>query len=130
MFADDTCLTYYGDNLSDLLNHVNQRLSLIYEWCCHNKLSLNPNKCKYMIFTNKPYDINALPPLALDNECLENVSSFKYLGITLDSKLKYDEHIKSLCNNLSRMCGITFRLKRHLTFRQQKTYTLRAYMLF
>ena len=120
MFADDTCLTYYGDNLSDLLNHVNQRLSLIYEWCCHNKLSLNPNKCKYMIFTNKPYDINALPPLALDNECLENVSSFKYLGITLDSKLKYDEHIKSLCNNLSRMCGITFRLKRHFDLQSAK----------
>ena len=39
MFADDTCLTYSGNNYVDLINHVNERLSLIFEWCCHNRLS-------------------------------------------------------------------------------------------
>ena len=49
MFADDTCLTYSGDNLEQLIDHVNHRLQLIYEWCCHNKLSLNASKCKFIV---------------------------------------------------------------------------------
>ena len=44
LLADDTCLVYTGESLELLVNHVNERLSLIYDWCCFNKLSINPSK--------------------------------------------------------------------------------------
>ena len=96
MFADDTCLTYSGNNYVDLINHVNERLSLIFEWFCHNRLSLNPSKCKFVVFTNKPYDTQNCSIL-LGNNPIERVSYFKYLGVTIDEKLKYNEHIKVIC---------------------------------
>ena len=118
-FADDTCLTYFGDNIEDLICHVNNRLALIHEWCCFNKLSLNPAKCKFMIFTNKQYHTNNAF-ISLANSRIEQVSNFKYLGMNIDDKLKYDNHIKFLCNKTSRMCGMAYKLKDHLNMHSAK----------
>ena len=120
MFADDTCLTYAGDNLPQLVEYVNKRLELIYEWCCYNKLSLNASKCKFMIFTNKKYDNQNLPPIKLGNDCIDRVTNFKYLGIFIDEKLNYDYQLKSLETKISRMCGITFRIKNNLNLNSAK----------
>ena len=38
-------------------------------------------------------------------------NSVKYLGVTLDSKLTFDSHIKVLETNLSKAVGIIFKLK-------------------
>ena len=114
MFADDTCLTYSGTNLPELVKYANERLKLIHQWCCHNRLSLNPSKCKAMIFTNKKYDPQTTPPIMLGNNVLEMVSNFNYLGVKVDNKLKYDDHIRLLCTKISRMCGVTFKLKEDL----------------
>ena len=113
MFADDTCLTYFGENIDELIGHVNERLSLIYEWCCFNKLSLNASKCKFMVFSNKPYNVQNCSVL-LGSHSIERVSNFKYLGVTIDEKLKYNDHIKVLCSKMSRMRGVAYRLKNHL----------------
>ena len=37
MFADDTCLCYMGHDLENLVCHINNRLSTIYDWCASNK---------------------------------------------------------------------------------------------
>ena len=120
MFADDTCLTYSGDNLSQLISHVNERLALIYDWCCHNKLALNAEKCKFMIFTNKKFDSETIPPLKLGSGKIDRSNNFKYLGIYLDEKLDYNVQLKSLESRLSRMCGITYKINSHLNLSSAK----------
>lgn len=43
LYADDTTLVYSHHDLDFLTNHVNNKLSLLYDWCCFNKLLLNPS---------------------------------------------------------------------------------------
>lgn len=118
MFADDTCLVYSGENLDRLVAHVNERLSIIFDWCCYNKLSLNPEKCRYMLFTNKnvPND----PVIKIESDIVERAKSFKYLGVIVDDKLKYQDHIAMLCTRLARVRGITFNLRKHLDIKAAK----------
>ena len=118
MFADDTCLIYTGNDLNTLTNSVNNRLSTVFEWCCFNKLSLNPNKCSYMLLTNK--NVVSEPIIKLNEEKLNRTSEFKYLGIYLDDKLKYQKHVENLCERVSRLCGVSYRLQRLLDIKSAK----------
>ena len=53
MYADDTPVVYVGEELSVLESHVNRVLVKFLDWCRFNKMALNPNKCEYMLLTNK-----------------------------------------------------------------------------
>ena len=97
---------------------VNERLKLVFEWCSFNKLSLNASKCKYMLFTNKKIDSD--PIILLDSLPIERVNEFKYLGVHLDDKLKFNKHVDHLCGILSRYCGMTFKLRGHLDLKSAK----------
>ena len=81
-------------------------------------MSLNPQKSKYMIVSNRQKQHNT--QLYLANNILEEVETFKYLGIFIDSNLKFQSHIDHIHAKLSRLCGITYRLKYHLNLESAK----------
>ena len=118
MYADDTCILYTGEDLSRVVQLANERLKTIHDWCCANKLALNTNKSNFMLFTNKL--VHNEPIIKLDQNKIARVSEFKYLGVTIDEKLKYGGHIEYLRSTMSRMCGLSFRLSKHLDVRAAK----------
>ena len=118
LYADDTSLVYVGDNIEALLNHVNSRLSIIFDWCNFNKLSLNPTKSEFMILTNKK--IISSPDIYIGQSAVKRVKCFKYLGISIDDDLKFHSQIKIIENKLSQFCGITYRLHKFFNFRSSK----------
>ena len=50
LFADDITLTFKSRNLYDLENEINSTLVLICDWLCGNKLVLNIDKTKLILF--------------------------------------------------------------------------------
>ena len=90
------------------------------EWCKFNRLKINANKTKYMIFTNKSFTEDLA--LTIDDEVIERVDSFVYLGVLIDSKLKFTPHIDNIARKLARFCGITYRLGSSLSLSAAKTY--------
>ena len=120
LFADDTCLTYVGNNLDALVQTVNERLSSILDWCRYNKLSINPGKSEYMIITNLP--ITTEPYVHLGPDRISRSSCVKYLGMHIDSNLKFTDHVFHLKKKLSRLAGITYKLGKYLNLRAAKNY--------
>ena len=112
MFADDTCIKYTGENLQELNARINSKLQTIIEWCCANKLCLNPAKCTYMLFTTK--NVESDPLIKLNDAFLKREKTFKYLGVFLDENLKYQKHIENVCNGMARLCGVTYQFQNHL----------------
>ena len=112
LFADDSNVFFSHDNPNTLVNTVNFELEKLTEWIRANKLSLNLQKTKYMLFSNT---LEALPlDIILDDTSLESVSEIKFLGITVDNKLSWKPHIASTCNTISRNIGVINRLKSHI----------------
>ncbi len=71
-------------------------LSAVQQWLYANKLTLNVKKTKLMIFgtKNKLRDIpQDQVDLILNNEKIELVRTFKYLGVQLDNMLTFEPHI-------------------------------------
>ena len=66
----------------------------LIDWCRFNKLALNPSKCEYMLLTNK--HVVHQPNIHLNGELLKRAHIFKYLGIYLDDKVKFNDHVDYL----------------------------------
>ena len=82
LFADGTSPNSFDKNIDKLLLQIKSELINVYDWLCVNKLTLNLKKTKYLIFQpRQKINYNLLPPLTLAGQCLEQVTSLKYLGI-------------------------------------------------
>jgi len=53
LFADDTTIYCSDPNLTELVLVVEKKLYKLKNWFDLNKLSLNLNKTKFMVFSNK-----------------------------------------------------------------------------
>ena len=55
------------------------------------------------------YDLNS--PILVDGSPLNVKDSTKFLGLTLDSHLSWDNHIHNICNSISKAIGVLYKLK-------------------
>ena len=86
MFADDTNLFCFHQNINDLFSTVNSELECINQWFKANKLSLNIEKTKYTLFHKKSAknEISEIPDLKIGTKNIEKTSSIKFLGVMLE----------------------------------------------
>ena len=108
-YADDTTVYMSGNNLTRLCEEVCEELGLIDDWLKSNRLSLNINKTYCMIHTHSNYDLNDCD-VRIRNTPITFVKSAKFLGITVDDRLNYNEHVTQLTKRLSRCKGILYKL--------------------
>ena len=127
LYADDpTLFRTIGHSIllqnSNVNDQLNQKLLQVYESLAVNKLSLNINKTKFMIFHPYQKDISQLTPtLKINNMEIEKVSDFNFLGVILDECLTWKPHIDKLASKLSRNSGILNKLKNFLPALIMKT---------
>ena len=55
--------------------------------------------------------------ISLGDQVLSFENEHKFLGIVLDSKLKFDSHIRSVCRKVSKSIGILYKLKEYMSDR-------------
>lgn len=116
LFADDTSLfkRLHNDSAS-AADSLNRDLEKINLWCQKWLLHINVGKTKDILFSRKRQPSN-LPPLYFNNLVIETVSSHKQLGIVLDAKLDWSEHIEDICSRslqrINAWKGLQFKLSR------------------
>ena len=67
-------------------------------------LTINTNKTKTMLFGSRNRIKNSQKPeLYINDELLQVVPTYKYLGVNLDQTLNFNYHLESLINNISYM---------------------------
>ncbi len=111
LFADDTFLSMQGSDLKALERNANIEMKKIHRWFSANKLTLNITKSKFMIIKRKNSKSFDNFVLKYNGKRMDRCSSYKYLGIHLDEKLSWKNHISYLCEKLSKMCGIFAKLR-------------------
>ena len=121
LYADDTCLTYQHENIDILINHVNERLKIINDWCMYNELSINPAKSEFMIITNKSLDAT-IPTISINNAPIQQKTCVKYLGVNIDCTLKFYNHAELLKTKLAMYTGVARRLSKYLNLHAAKNY--------
>ena len=90
-FADDIVIWWTLGKRDCGSARGNALLEEVLAWAKCWKMIFNPAKCKFLVISRLRRE--PLPALRLDGVPLECVSSLRYLGVWLDSKLCWREHI-------------------------------------
>jgi hypothetical protein len=72
---------------------MNEDQTSLTKWLIFNKLKLNVSKTKYMIVARRRIPVASHDDLLIDNKHLEKVESIKYLGVQIDNRLTFKEHL-------------------------------------
>ena len=99
MYADDTLIMSTGNTEIEAILNSQQQLNILTAWCRCNKLTINISKTKHMCITNKKTSPNL--SISIDSVNLANVSTFEYLGIVIDNKLKMNYQIDNIFKKVS-----------------------------
>ena len=113
LYADDTNLFVKGDNVRDLETIVNTELNFFSEWVKSNKLILNLEKTHFMI----SHTIMSQPPhlnIKIANTSIKQVNNIKFLGVVIDSSLKWKVHIETIKSKLSGITGLLYNIRDYM----------------
>ena len=97
LYADDTVLYKSGEHIIQTGELLQLSLNKLHAWCIKNKLTININKTKIMTFGSRKFIKQHISPtIKIGNEPLDNVQTFKYLGVILDRELKFNAHAQNI----------------------------------
>ncbi len=116
LFADDTALLATGTTIEDVSYKLNVDLGIVSDYFAANKLQLNLNKTKCMFFHNG-YKFRNANELAIQHNGLqvEQVNSFKYLGVYLDPTLSFKDHVEYICKKSKQRTGMLWRMRHFIS---------------
>ena len=89
LFADDTTISVQRDDEWELVSEVMEAQSRANNWFQHNGLVLNKEKTNHMLFSLREVSEDSL-----------SRSPVRFLGVHLDSELRWDVHIDTVAGRL------------------------------
>ena len=95
-YADDTTPYAVGTTKDTHLISLEKDTKILIKWFRDNYFQLNADKC-HLLISNHSKDIL----INVEDEIIECSSSVKLLGVTIDNKLNFDEHVSKICKKAS-----------------------------
>ena len=95
LFADDTFLFSVVHNISASAKELDKDLNKINNWAFQWKMKFKPDSSKQaqdVLFSRKLQKVSH-PELIFNNSDVSRTNSQKYLGLVLDSKLIFHDHL-------------------------------------
>ena len=120
-FADDTTVLYKCRSLKKMRLSLSKEISLIYDWLCANRLSLNESKTDLILFRprHKPCEVRLT--LRVKNKKISLSTEVKFLGVILDQHLTWKLHIAELSKKLTKANGLLSKIRHYIDVSTLKT---------
>ena len=111
MYADDTCLNVKAHKPDLLETLVNQEMEIAQKWMLANKLTINTSKTKAMVISPKMKKSMFDYSIKCGESLISVQQNIKYLGLNIDDKLNFKEHIKIVERKVACAVGILAKSK-------------------
>ena len=114
-YADATTSYLYATDIPSLLLEVQASATKLFHWFKNNHLKGNPGTSHILLGTNK------LEIVSIDGIPLAASSHEKLLGVTIDSKLKSESHIKELCLKVDKKNKVLCHMSSSMSLEKRRT---------
>ena len=113
LFADDTSLFTIVKDTNESANILNNDLSLISRWAYDWKMLFNPDpqKLAHEVIFSKKKQSQSHPTISLNNIPVERASYQKHLGIILDEKLNFKQHVDNAILKINKGISVIKKLR-------------------
>ena len=99
-YADDTVVVFQGESWHEAREYLKSGFGKIRNLLSALRLTLNISKSNYIAFTITSINRPNFDHIDIGNEQLRGVESTNYLGVVIDSHLKWDKHALYLSGKL------------------------------
>ena len=98
-----------------VLTQLENESKLLLNWISNNQLKANPNKF-HLVLSEKDTSLS----IQVAGFDIKNQQSAKLLGIKIDSKLTFNEHVSDLCCKASQKLHALARVRNFMSLKQRK----------
>jgi ribonuclease HI len=103
-YADDLTVGCSDPDFEVAIAKVQRACDSISEWCKSVKLDLNASKTVVVLFDHRKRRSAPIPvSVTVNGETIAGVSRTTFLGMILDDRLNWSEHIAAKCNAAARI---------------------------
>ena len=112
LFADDTVVYCAGSTRFEIQEKLNDDLFRIKGWLNNHRLTISTKKSQFMtIGSSQRIKAFESMNLQIDENELEKVTSYKYLGVVISETVNRSEHIEMIQKKLLQRLGVLRRIK-------------------
>ena len=113
-YADDNSTYAVEDNAMNLLKTLQIETSTVLEWFRVNEMKPNSDKCHLILTSNNNVSYSSISYIYLDNELIESEQTVKLLGMKIDDKLNFNEHMTTLLKRGNQKLHALMRISHYL----------------
>ena len=95
-YANDNTAYRTGDTIEEVIKLLERDSKMFFKWFSDNQMKANINKC-HLLVNRKDEDVITLGETEIKNNEYE-----KLLGIKVDTKLNFNEHLNNIISKVSR----------------------------
>ena len=110
-YADDIVIRVQGKFAHSVREIMQEALNVVVKWAVKEGLNISPHKTAIVTFTNRRKS-EGIGPFILHGKELKMLDEVKYLGLILDSKLNWNQHLQKIIRKaqttfavVRRVCG-------------------------
>ena len=117
-YADDDTLSKSSKELHDVLSCLRHDCDIALDWFAANGMQANPGKFQFMVVSTKHVGSQTLS-LGTDT-VIKSDDCVKVLGVRLDSRLSFSEHVSVSCGKAAKQLNALARVSKFLDFKSRK----------
>ena len=111
-FADDNTIYTANKNIEALIKILERESSSAIDWFKMNDMIVNPDKFQAMILSSDKRENKF--QLNINDSTISSEDSVTLLGIEIDSKLNFKNHVSTICKKASRQLNAICRIQNYL----------------
>ena len=116
-YVDDTQIFYADNDLSRVEETINTDLASADKWFAQNGMKRNSSKYQAMVLgKNKGAEL----AFKCDESQISISKTMELLGVTIDDKLNFENHIAKICRKVSQQIAVLKRMQKLLPFETRR----------
>ena len=113
-YADDNTLYVSSDSIEGVIRILENNSINLFKWFSDSMMKANKDKCHLMVSSNEHASMK------LDNIEIKNSNCEKLLGVKIDSKLNFKEHLDGIIKKASRKINTLSRIAPYLNIGKRR----------